>query len=744
MGFGQFPFFFDPPPLAGEFWFLMQSISRRPSWIESVLAIMLVGLAFWTLLSHAVGILFSGNFSDLTHWSWVVVLCVPLVYRLIYSRDGPDEPVLFSPGVQEPCDWHQFAIAVGLVAVYELGDIYFPNSRLHLFWGLAMLFLGRAWLVSRVREVKFQVLPGLTRTDTILVGLAIVGVVVVTLIAHRPDPDDQYYSNLAVMTLDYPDRPLLSWNGMIWGGDRVAWLPVDRFPSYELLVALVASWFAVEPMVISHLVFAPLFAAMTVLAQGLLLRHLVPDYWLSALMVCLFLLLAVGGETRAGYAVFAFVQLHFGKSVLFSVILPLLVLFGLRFMQTGRRRDWLLLFIGNIAALGCSTSALFLAPVATGLGLVASWRADWFGSRRLFVGLIGSAYPVGLGLVVMLATVKAVESTSWKPYSVINSFSKVFGEGVHLWLYLVALIGAWTLMTDPGLRRLLLGMSCFFVGIFLNPFLYPIFSYYLTGVTTTWRLSLAMPLPAMASLLVLVLCVSWTKDRSLPSSKVVLLTVVMLLVLSNSSFWRGFWSQPFSLAVLAMFVLVLNRSTSRFRPIVVWLTLTVMLASLAHLYFGSQAKLTTLALPRTRLHSPGLKVDQPEFAVAQTTARLAPRGYSALVPVDIGVWLPTQRQHPLLVALAKVYFVQVSGGLEPGATQRRVALLDYVSGIRRLDEAPRQLTEAVEFYKIGIVVSRGDNAWLQEIGSALGLLGFRELQQDGYFFWVRTDLPSRG
>ncbi|MEO5333525.1 MAG: DUF6077 domain-containing protein [Magnetococcus sp. YQC-5] len=713
------------------------SLTTTLTMTESILAIVLIGMALWTLLAHAVGFLWHGPFVHLSFASWLIPVVGYYVYRLIARPVSPPDPVSCSDSSLQSCDWQQFGIAVALVAMYEFSDVYFPASRLYLFWGMAMLFLGRAWFLTRKRESIPPLPLIMTRSDAILFGLTVAGVVCVTLFAHRPDPDDQYYSNLAVMTLDHPDRPLLSWNNMIWSQKTITWMPVDRLPSYELLVALVASWFHVEPIAISHLFFSPVFAALTVLAQSLLLRYWMPGHWLAVLLVEIFLLLALGGETRAGYGIFAFVQLHFGKSFLFSAILPLLVLFGLRFMHTGSRRDWLLLVVTQIAGLGCSSSALFLAPVAAGLGLAANWRMDWTTTKRLLVGVTSSFYLLFMGLSMMMAMTQAMDSISWVPFTIDNNFSKVFGSGTHLWLYMLAMIGAWTLMTDPALRRTLLGLSFVFVGIFFNPFLYPLFSQYLTGTLTTWRLYFTIPMPAMASLLLLSLVAAWNRDRRPVAPFFIFISVVLLLILSTFSQWRMFWSQPFSLAVSALLILFFTLLTSRFRSAITLLTLIALLACLSHFSTQQMTKRTTIASPRTQLHWPSIKADQPAFTVARHTVQWAPAGKSALVPMDIATWIPTLRHNPLLVATSIGYLEQVQSWLEPRSIERRLALLDYISGVKRLDDATGQLSEAIDFYKIGIIVVHHANPWISEIEAIVSTLGFQKSAQDGYLYWVR-------
>ena len=46
-----------------------------------------------------------------------------------------------------------------------------------------------------------------------MAALALVAVAV-TLVAHRPDEDDAFYLNVAVSAIDFPEAPLLHYDGM--------------------------------------------------------------------------------------------------------------------------------------------------------------------------------------------------------------------------------------------------------------------------------------------------------------------------------------------------------------------------------------------------------------------------------------------------------------------------------------------------------------------------------------------------
>ncbi|MBF0164900.1 MAG: hypothetical protein HQM01_10435 [Magnetococcales bacterium] len=740
--------------------------------IEPLLTLLLLGLALWTATTHLIGLGLNGNFQDLSRWVWWIPFGIFGIQRLLGIPTPHPLPDPAQRSHPPQSSLLTLAQAATLVALFEFSTPYFPSSRLHLFWILAMLLLGRAWLKALNHPVgASSPPPPMSRGDIALLWLLVAGAVAITALAHRPDPDDQYYSNLAVMTLQHPERTLLSWNGMIWSEKPVTWMPIDRLPAIELLVAWCASLTHAEPITISHQFLAPLMAAFTVLTHAGLLRLFVPTLWLRVLIIELFLLLAIGGEIRASYSIFSFVQLHFGKSILFSTLAPLLLLLALRYMRDGTRRNWLLLFFGQMAALGCSSSALFLAPATVGLGLTALWRPDKASTRRLFVGLLSTLYPLALGMGLFVSMTNIMQGIDWSPLSVEQSLMRVLGQGVNLWLHLLALLAAWTLLPPGPHRRILLGLSFIFTTFFLNPFLYPFLATHVTGPVSTWRLLFALPLTALTALMIVHLAqrlvgaaCRTNQDASSPATSgirpdtftpqpIILSTplflgcVLMVLVLSHHPRWRGFWSEPFSLAGAMLVILLLAeqfQATGRMvqpraQAIFAMLILSTLLASVTHL--APPNRRSPLTAPRTLIHWPGIKAPEREFTLARQIVAQAPQGQSALVPENLGVWVTTLRNPPPLVALSRSYLEQSHAQLEPNALERRLALLAYISGQTRPEEPRRLLTDALAFYRIGLVALEKNNPWREEIDTILLQAGFQGSESHGILLWIHPPHP---
>lgn len=700
----------------------------------------MIGFALWTVLAHVIGFVFEGNFYNLSQWApWILLAAYPLYRWTQYpgSRHALPQP---SPPLTGSVDWYHLGVAVSLIALFEYSFSYFPNNRLYLFWGGAIFFLGREWLAScRDDGVPVLAPQSITKRDAFFLFILTLLVTGIILNIVRPDSDDQYYSNLSVMTVDNPHRPLLSWNNLVWTAEPSRWTPVDRVPTWELLVAWVASLLNLEPITVSHLVLGPMCAAWVVLVQGALLRHLVPRDWLSVLPVVIFLLFALGGEIRGSHSVLSFVQIHFGKAVLVSAVLPLLLLLGLRFSMTGDRCNWVLMLLGGIAATGASSSGLFLAPLTIGVGLLANWQPTLPFTKRVLLGLLASSYPLFLGVSLQYSMIQFMTSIAWSAYSLEDNFRRVFGNGPHMWLYLFGSIGSWTLVTDRRVRRTLLGLSIVIVAILLNPWVQPIFVSYLTGPTTTWRINLIIPLPILGALVIVYFSGLIARNvHAIPPLHSFLLVSVLLPLMFVRS-WRTFWSTPFALALVIFLLLMMDPWLGRIKQKAIYVVAMIsFLASAAHLFMGEMRRMAAISAPRTHWEWAALKVPADVLPLARRVVDLAPDNRSALLPAEMAPWVPVFRNHPRLTTNSIDYLQQIERYLEPEGVQRRTMLYQYISGRERPGvDVQKFMSDSIRLYQIGIIVVTPGNPWREEIENILRTLHWKKNEEQGHSFWVQ-------
>jgi hypothetical protein len=207
------------------------------------------------------------------------------------------------------------------------------------------------------------------RSAEIQLWLLAAAAVVLTLVSHRPDVDDAFYMNAAVSTADAPGQALLSLDGMHGIAGLPLYLPVYRVHSFELLNGALSYLTGIPVIYCFHWLSAAAAALLAPLAWATLFRILTPRQWLAS-VVTLAVVLIAAGETHRWYGNFAFVRLWQGKAVFLTVgrTADLRVRAALR--RASQPARLAMLAAAQIAAVGCTSSALWAAPVAAGTGAV--------------------------------------------------------------------------------------------------------------------------------------------------------------------------------------------------------------------------------------------------------------------------------------------------------------------------------------------------------------------------------------
>src|SRR6185312_5099903 len=266
--------------------------------------------------------------------------------------------------------------------------------------------------------------------------------VCITLFASRPDADDAFYRSISATLLRYPQQPVLLHDTLYRLPDVPILLQFYRLSNYDVLVGTLARITGVDHLLVAYLILPAVFAAFCVLAWAYLLQRIVPARWPWVLIILFSCVLALGEMPRA-YGNFAFVRLFQGKAILATGMVSAIAGSALLFARHGGPRHWLLLFAAQIAALGVSASALFVAPAAAALGLAGGWSGSGASSRRFAAGMLASAYVFGAGWAMASVTHggQALVSSSAMP-----GVQQILDDTWGWWstrLLLVALLSAW-------------------------------------------------------------------------------------------------------------------------------------------------------------------------------------------------------------------------------------------------------------------------------------------------------------
>jgi hypothetical protein len=549
-----------------------------------------------------------------------------------------------------------------------------------VFWWIALPTMCGAWMWNLRGRPDAPSSASAVKHAAWIVLLVVVAAVCITLVTNRPDADDAFYRSISATLLRYPQQPVLLHDTLYRLPDVPILLQFYRLSNYDVLVGTLARLTGVDHLVVAYLILPSVFAALCVLAWAYLLRRIVPARWPWVLPILLLVVLALGEMHRA-YGNFAFVRLFQGKAILVTVMAPLVAGSALQFARHGGVRHWLLLFAAQIAALGVSASALFVAPAAAALGLVGGWSANATGSRRFALGILASAYVFGAGWAMASVTHggQALVSSSPMP-----GMQQILDDTWGWWstrLLLVALLAAWAFVRDPVRARYLSGGAFFFLLAVLNPYTVRVVADHFVGVRTYWRLTWVLSLP------------------------------LFLAVLLDGVIERARGARSKVLAACACAVL----------------------AGLAIAFgwrFGTlrSANAVTLGLP-------GPKVDPIAYQAAATIDRDVPENGVVLAPEAVSIWLPGFVVHPELLGVRSFYLTRAFSLQD--STQRD-SLMRYVAGEYRPPDSAAWFADALRRYGLTAVAFVHSAPWRREMEDVLERHGWQPLSSGAYDIWVKS------
>lgn len=666
--------------------------------LRSACAMVVALFGCWTLLANAV-VLSGNSFADLSRWTFLalVAAAVVLAYLHVDHTFGPSAPATTDTASAESPKSEktlvQLLIGAGLAAIFAFGRQYL------IFWILTVLYLGvtycreTVWREPVWRERQAPGLPfrevGGQGWNYLALAVAAVVAVLAAFWLNLPSADQSLYVNMAVSVLDAPNAPIYA-TDTLHGVPGAYLLPTYRVHSFELLAAWVAQAFHIpEPIWVFHFLLGPFFALFSVCTAAVCLRRLLPQRWGWAVLTLTGLLLILCGAFRM-YGNFAYVMIYQGKSVFVTAMIPLIVTYALDFFARPRLGHWLLLLLAQVCAVGFTANALYAAPLAAGFALAACWRPTWSDTRRLGLGLLASIYPVLLGLIIRSAVIRegleSLDSFQGGLFPIEAAVHEVLGQGATLWLWLLGLTCAWCLVRDRAIRHWVLGFSLGFTLICLNPFLDDYWGKYVTAQFLTWRLLWVIPLPVFLSLLI-TQGIASSFERA-PGQKLVFGFMVLALLLPFT--FDQSWNDP-------------------------------------------------LLRPEVRL---GLKVPQPQYAVAKQLSEVAGTGRPVLAPENVAEWVPTFRQHAYPLVARGLYtqalLTAYSRRVNLQDIHERLALAAYVNETTNSpSDAEALLRSWLAANKISAIAVPQSFKWITEITRILNEAGWESSVYLDYLIFVK-------
>ncbi len=454
---------------------------------ERISATFIAAFAAWTIFVHALT-LTACSFETLRKWSWLGLL-MAVVAAVVVTKLGSRKGVMTIDGPSEAL--YDKKIAIGSIAgALALIVIYRWTASYWVFWILAIAYLGAArWALGAgpVHASRASVECGLNPAVLIAAGC------VVTYVMTRSEInlDDPFQVNLIVGLLEHPSWPMLRFDTM----HRVMDLPIMTSAylslSLEPLQAIFVDRLGVEISTLRHLVFPPLTALIGIVYLYLFLQAVAPRSAAPALLTFVAVVLVYATDFRS-LGSFYWEYLAAGKQILVAMIVPALLWYTSRWMALGNMRDGAMLGAASVAAVGLTPNGIFVAPLTVGLLAIAHVTADRMVLKRIVLASIFVAYPLGIGLIILLTT-NVTPSEVLDVTEIEQDFRGVLGWDWRFWFVAPLLLSAWSVFPTSSSRRLILSWTLIFFLTLANPALNVFWAHYLTG-NLNWRLFWTFPI----------------------------------------------------------------------------------------------------------------------------------------------------------------------------------------------------------------------------------------------------------
>lgn len=509
-------------------------------------------LCVWTISCHA-ALVIGGNLYHLIAIFGLLALSGLLWQYLNADKDRYEDKDASTPsdqGVSFPfvrlnkhTYWAFCSIAALVMGVVVWNDAVTSNS-LSYWWG-AVAVLATAWVVQQPGSDQSAV-HGASEpphSGESWLWLLAVFCAISSLFLHYPDPDDTFYISLSARAADSPGTPIMTQDPMFGIEGMPILNPAHVTQSHELFVAATSLLTGVEPVYIFHWGIAFVASLLVPFAYARLLKLLLPQYWLLAVIATLVVFVAAGDAHR-WYGNFLVARLWVGKHILLMFFVPLVAYYAMAFVQRPTARAWLILAAAQIAGLGLSSTAIFVLPVVATL---SSLVPNPFNRRGLgLVGLVmcSSAYVLVVAMILrsqMAFVNEYFEQTTgglslpgrypvhqhWGDWLSV-SFSLVFGKQTLLrYFAMLSIALAWMFYPRiPVARRFLILLPLGVLVTLLNPYLERLVVEYVTS-SVHWRLFWIIPVPMIMALVLV--SPAQLGRRGLAASGVLLAGYVLLI-----------------------------------------------------------------------------------------------------------------------------------------------------------------------------------------------------------------------
>jgi len=582
--------------------------------------------------------------------------------------------------------WLTLTIASAIVAIYVFSQQYL------LFWLAALGFLSVHYFqrLNPQNATTQTIQRSIHFPELVSVLLLCLLAAVVVAVINGPTADDAFYLSVPASLLEKPLAPMLQGDTMRLNPATLPLLlPIYRWTGIEIFWGVCAQLTQLSPIFVAHIFLPPLFAGLSLLSWALLLRVLLEKNYVLALFI-LFSTLFISGDLIKSQAVFFF-YMQLGKAVLICLCVPLIYFYAWSFAMRGRLSNWLILAASQILALGMSSSALFIAPLASGLALAGCWQPNRLKTYRLLAGFAASFYLIFVAFTLRSQVDRDLIEL-FPTVDISQSIALIMGENWGLlFVQLLAFLAAWLFVPTILQQQQLLSITLGFLLIPINPFLVRWIANHITGGVTYWRIFWAVP-----TFILVAIFLSEIVNRFLS-----------LIHSKTQAIWQFF---------LAMLLLLM------LRPQTIW----------------HQPEL------EFTIHPLQYRVPVVEYAAAEILNQLAPPQTTVLAPEAIATWIPTLPGQSYTAYTRYLYMIWFKKDLTDVEFAVRETLFYYISGMNRTDNANQVFADALNKLCISAVAFPQQIPWKTEIEATLKNAQFTPFVHSHgavdhrYAIWVRS------